>query len=197
MEFMVFGNEHNPLFLFYHASCSHWSWYQDAIEKLTEQFFVIVPILDGYNGDYSSDFSSVESTATETTAYLLEHGHKEIDFVYGLSMGGGMVLYMLAQNQVSVKNAVVDGGITPYNLPRIATFLIAVRDYLGIKLLRKSPALIKMAFPPDRWLLSTQTEEAYRDMQGFLKTMSNKTIWNTFYSANNYCMPLPFLFSVK
>lgn len=47
-------------------------------------------------------------------------------------MGGAVVTRMLADNRLTVKSAVIDGGITPYQLPRFITRFIAVRDFLMV-----------------------------------------------------------------
>ena len=79
----------------------------------------------------------------------------------------------------------MDGGITPYRLPYIATRFIAVKDFLliysgklgGIKLIEK-------AFTSDEY-----SEEDLQYIADVLKMISAKTIWRTFESCNNYSMP--------
>lgn len=39
-----------------------------------------------------------------------------MDGIYGLSMGGAMAIRFLANQRVSVKYAVIDGGITKENM---------------------------------------------------------------------------------
>lgn len=53
---------------------------------------------------------------------------------------------MLADNNVNIRSAVIDGGIMPYQLPWVITRLIAIKDFLliytgkigGVKLLEKA-----------------------------------------------------------
>ena len=100
-------------------------------------------------------------------------------------MGGSVVTRFLADGRVKVRNAVIDGGITPYQLPWIATRFIAVRDFLmiymgklgGLKLLEK-------AFSTDEY-----SDEDLKYVEKVLKFMSPRTIWRTFESCNNYRMP--------
>ena len=102
-------------------------------------------------------------------------------------MGGSVVTRFLADRKVIVNSAVIDGGITPYQLPWIVTRLIAVKDFLliyigkagGLKLLQK-------AFSTDEY-----SEEDLQYIVKVLKHMSAKTIWRTFESCNNYAMPSP------
>jgi hypothetical protein len=79
----------------------------------------------------------------------------------------------------------MDGGITPYQLPWIATRCIAVRDFLmicmgklgGVKLLEK-------AFNADDY-----SDEDLQYIAKVLRFVSPKTVWRTFDSCNNYAMP--------
>ena len=100
-------------------------------------------------------------------------------------MGGSIVTRMLADNRLNIRSAVIDGGITPYQLPWIVTRFIAIKDFLliytgkigGVKLLEK-------AFATDEL-----SEEDVKYTAKVLKMISAKTIWRTFESCNNYSMP--------
>jgi len=100
-------------------------------------------------------------------------------------MGGAVVTRFLADRKVKVRSAVINGGITPYQLPWIVTRLIAIKDFLlismgkvgGLKILQK-------AFSTDDY-----SEEDLQYIAKVLKHMSPRTIWRTFESCNNYDMP--------
>ena len=127
----------------------------------------------------------MEQIARELADWLLANGMPEVSCVYGLSMGGSVVVRMLVDNRIKIKSAVIDGGITPYQLPWVVTRLIALKDFLliglgklgGIKLLEK-------AFSTDEY-----SEDDLRYVEKVLRFVSAKTIWRTFESCNNYSMP--------
>jgi pimeloyl-ACP methyl ester carboxylesterase len=127
----------------------------------------------------------VEEIAAELARWLAAHGIKEISGIYGCSMGGAIVTRFLADQRIRVRAAVIDGGITPYQLPWIATRCIAVRDFLmicmgkfgGVKLLEK-------AFNADDY-----SDEDLQYIAKVLRFVSAKTVWRTFDSCNNYAMP--------
>ena len=48
----------------------------------------------------------------------------KVECIYGCSMGGSIVIKLLSNNKVCIKNAVIDGGITPYQLPWIILDLL-------------------------------------------------------------------------
>ncbi|WP_330621499.1 hypothetical protein [Butyrivibrio sp.] len=86
---------------------------------------------------------------------------------------------------MTVQSAVIDGGITPYQLPWIVTRLIAIRDFLMICIGKIGGAkLLEKAFCMDEL-----SEDDVQYAANVLKMMSAKTIWRTFESCDNYSMP--------
>ena len=168
-----------------HPSVVMWDYFEYVIPLLEDSYHIIIPALPGYDEDCRGDFTSVEKIADELAEWLAEDGINEIAGIYGCSMGGAIVARFLADNRIKVRSAVMDGGITPYQLPWIATRLIAVRDFLmiytgklgGIRMLEK-------AFSTDEY-----SAEDLKYIEKVLKFISPKTIWRTFESCNNYDMP--------
>ena len=134
-----------------------------------------------------TDFTSVEQVVTEVEDALLARGLSHVKCLFGCSMGGGMVARMLSTKRITADCYIMDGGMTPYELPKIATYFIGIRDYLmiaaakvmGVKALRE-------VMNPDKF-----SEEDANYMLDCLHSMSRKTIWRCFYSANNYKLDLP------
>lgn len=171
-----------------HPSAVMWDYFDYIIPLLKEEYRLIIPALPGYDEENPNEnFTSVEEIAAVLLKWLMEHKIKTVDILYGCSMGGSIVLRMLAEQNIAVKNVVCDGGITPYQLPWIVTRLIALRDFLiiamgkigGLKLLEK-------VFSTDEY-----SAEDLKYIAKVLRFMSYKTIWRTFESCNNYIMPKP------
>jgi pimeloyl-ACP methyl ester carboxylesterase len=183
-----FGKDNKNVVVLIHPALVMWDYFEYVIPLLQEKYRVIVPALPGYDEDKPGDFTSVEEIAAELARWLAAHGIKEIGGIYGCSMGGAIVTRFLADQRIRVRAAVIDGGITPYHLPWIATRCIAVRDFLmiymgklgGIKLLEK-------AFATDDY-----SEEDLQYVAKVLRFVSAKTVWRTFESCNNYKMPMDF-----
>jgi len=186
MNIHEFGEQNTDILVILHGSCMVWDMYEESIDILKERFHVVVPALPGYDPGTDEDFTNVEQIVSELTDWLLAHEYREVCCLYGLSMGGSMVLRMLAEGRLKVDNAIVDGGITPYQMPRVLTRLIAVRDFLTVQLGRSSKRLLELAFPPERY-----TREGVDYMYEAMRRMSAKTVWRTFDSCNNYTMPDP------
>lgn len=186
MTIKTFGNSEMPTFLFFYGACTHWSWYHPVINLLSENYYVIVPLYDGYAYD-KSNFHSVEKTVADVVKFLQDNAVTTLDYAYGLSMGGAMLTHLLSRNIIRIEKAVIDAGMTPYSYVLPIRKLIALKDLLSILLLRSNISFIKLAFPPERWVFpEDDMAESYLEMQEFLKSMSYKTIFHTFESANYY-----------
>lgn len=184
MKFHEFGCENKKILLMFHGSCMTWDMYEKSIEIMSQKVHVIIPAITGHDLSVKEDFTSVEDVVCETENWLIKRGYDKIDLLYGLSMGGAMAIYMLAHNKIKVSNAVIDGGITPYQLPRFLTRFIAVRDFLMIELGRASKKLVETAFPKEKY-----TDNGIDSVCMALHHYSAKSVWRVFESCNNYSMP--------
>jgi len=180
-----FGKENDKVVVLVHPSIVMWDYFEYVIPLLEKNYHVIVPAIPGYDPDEKNDFTSVEEISKELAEWLLLQNIHEVACLYGCSMGGSIVTRMLASNEVNIKSAAIDGGITPYKLPWIITRLIAVKDFLLIYTGKIGGAkLLEKAFSTDEL-----SEEDVQYAAKVLKMLSAKTIWRTFESCNNYSMP--------
>lgn len=185
MTYHEYGKENRKTILLIHPSVVMWDYFEYVVPMLKEDYHLIIPALPGYDPDNSGDFTSIEDIAKEIEDWLKTRDIEEVECIYGCSMGGAVVAKLLSNKRIHFKHAVMDGGITPYQLPWIITRAIALKDFItisigklgGIKLLEK-------AFSTDE--LSQEDIEYAADV---LKMISYKTIWRTFESTNNYSMP--------
>ena len=185
MTIHEYGQENNEVIVLIHPSIVMWDYFEYVIPLLKDKYHLVIPALPGYDPDEKSDFTSVEDISAQLEAWLIDNKLESITCLYGCSMGGSIVTRMLADNAVNIKSAVIDGGITPYQLPWIVTRLIAVKDFLMILAGKIGGAgLLEKAFDTDEL-----SEEDVRYAAKVLKMISAKTIWRTFESCNNYRMP--------
>lgn len=185
MTIHEFGTDNDKVILLIHPAVVMWDYYEYVIPLLEDHYHVIVPALPGYDLDEAGDYTSVEQIATELEDWLIGKGLESVTCIYGCSMGGSIVIRMLADNRLQIANAVLDGAITPYQLPWIATRFIAIRDYLMIWMGKKGGIKgLEKAFSTDEY-----SQEDLEYIAQVLNMMSSKTIWRTFKSANNYKMP--------
>ncbi|MBO5513994.1 MAG: alpha/beta hydrolase [Mogibacterium sp.] len=185
MTIHEFGKDNKKIIVLLHPSAVMWDYFEYVIPLMEDKYHLIVPALPGYDEDQCGDFTSVEEIAGELANWLIDHGYKEIDCIYGCSMGGAIVARFISDDRVKAKSAVMDGGITPYQLPWLATRFIAIRDFLLIYAGKLGGAkLLEKAFSADDY-----SDEDLKYVEKVLDFMSPKTIWRTFESCNNYKMP--------
>jgi pimeloyl-ACP methyl ester carboxylesterase len=187
MTIHEFGKENEEIILLIHPSAVMWDYFEYVVPLLEKDYHIVIPALPGYDEDELGDFTSVEEIATELAGWLKAQGHTSLELVYGCSMGGSIALRMLADRKIDIQNAVIDGGITPYQLPRVFTVFIALRDFLMVCMGKwGGRKLLMKAFSADAY-----SDKDLKYVEKVLRFMSYKTIWRTFDSCNNYNMPNP------
>ncbi|MDO5734783.1 MAG: alpha/beta hydrolase [Eubacteriales bacterium] len=184
-----YGSQNSQKLLFLPGAFSDYDWYLPCIEALSENWHVFAVAYDGYHEPYEQSFTSVEDQAKRILDYFEEQNIEQLDLVYGLSLGGSVANLVYAYDRVKITTLVIDAGISPYDYPYFLTRLILLRDVLGVRMMRHSKLLVKLAFPPERWLYPWEDEDSYAETLVFMKRLSNKSIRNCFHSANNYEMP--------
>ena len=187
MNIHEFGKENKETILLIHPSVVKWDYFENVIPLLQKNYHLLVPALPGYDFDNDSDFTSVEQIASELNTWLKKEGYPELYVVYGCSMGGSISLLVALGQKIKIRHCVIDGGITPYQLPWIATRFIALKDYLMMMIGRAGGvALLEKAFATDDY-----SKEDLQYVADVLRHCSSKTIWRTFDSCNNYKVPEP------
>ena len=187
MNIHEFGKENKKIVLLIHPSVVKWDYFESVIPLLQKNYHLLVPALPGYDFENDSDFSSVEQIALELNGWIKANGYTEIYAVYGCSMGGSIALMVTLGQMIKIKHCIMDGGITPYQLPWIVTRFIALKDYLMMMIGRTGGvALLEKAFATDDY-----SKEDLQYVADVLRHCSRKTIWRTFDSCNNYKVPEP------
>lgn len=192
MKVYEFGAENERVFVMFQCAAEPWWVFKASAEQVAKDFHVFLVIADGHD-ELGTDFVSIEKNVEDAAAYLISHGVKRVDCLYGVSMGGASAIRFLATQKLPVTRAIIDAGITPYPYPRFICRLIAIRDFLMITLGTQCYSLMKLAAPPERWTPEGEDPEAhYRRIFEFERHhYSARTRYNVFWSTNNYSMPDP------
>ena len=99
-------------------------------------------------------------------------------------MGGAVALRLLADGKIPVRTCVLDAAITPYRAPRWLTRGFSLRNYLVIHFAQRHLALIRRAFPSQRF-----GQAAVEDVCTILGRMDRRDVWRVFDSCFNYPLP--------
>ncbi|HCK89355.1 MAG TPA: alpha/beta hydrolase [Erysipelotrichaceae bacterium] len=185
MKIYECGEENKESIILVHPSMVTWDYFENVIPLLKNDYHLFIPVLPGYDLSNDSEFTSVEDIASKIAEGFLERGIDHVTAMYGCSMGGSIVLRMAQDQKLTADHYVLDGGITPYQLPYVLTRFIAVRDFLMLSLGKLGgEKMIMKAF--------SSTDYSQEDIQyiaNIFRHCSYKTIWKTFDSCNNYEMP--------
>ena len=114
-----FGKENDEIVVLIHPSAVMWDYFEYVIPLMKDRYHLLIPALPGYDTQMKDDFTSVEEIASELEDRIIDKGYTKVACIYGCSMGGSVVARILADNRLNIRSAVMDGGITPYRLPRI------------------------------------------------------------------------------
>jgi pimeloyl-ACP methyl ester carboxylesterase len=192
MKVYEFGTEHEKNFVMFQCAAEPWWVFKASAEAMAKDYHVCLFIADGHD-EQGTTFVSIEKNVKDAADWLRKAGISRVDAMYGVSMGGASVIRFLATEDIPVDKAIIDAGITPYPYPRFICRLISCWDWITIMLGTKSMTLMKLAMPPERWTPEGEDpEEHYRKIFDFEKHhFSSRTIYNVFWSTNNYSMPDP------
>ena len=190
MKILEHGQAQARTLLFFPCTAEPVWVFAETIALLSQKWHVFQVVFDGHQPEYPGDFTSVEQTVDEVIAELKARGVTRLDAAYGCSLGGACLTRFLALGKIPVKRAVIDAGITPYQMPFVLRCLACLRDFLGFRLVTKNRKVLEAAYPPDRWTLpGRDPAEEYDALTAYLKTYSRRTVRNIFWSANNYALP--------
>ena len=190
MKILEHGRENGNVLLFFPCTAEPVWAFEGAVRLLSQKWHVFQVVYDGHQPENPGDFTSVEQTVDEVVAYLKARGVARLDAAYGCSLGGACLTRLLALGEIPIRRAIIDGGITPYPYPYLLRRLRLALDVLGFKLVANSRRILEAAFPPERFTLPGHDPvKEYDAIAAYLKTYSNRTIRNVFWSGNNYALP--------
>lgn len=110
MKFYEFGKVNSTTLLLIHGMSTTWEMsFKRLIEFAQKEFHIIAVALDGHNPEEQTELDSLQEEAHKIEEYLSDNGYKEIDVVYGSSLGGAILFHLLILKKVNIKTAICDG----------------------------------------------------------------------------------------
>ena len=191
MKVYAFGEENAPVILLLPGTCCHWKGnFGHVIPLLSDEYRVLCVSYDGFDETEQTEFPTMLEETAKIEDYLKVNCGGHIRAAYGCSLGGACLTRLLALGELPVKRAIIDGGITPYQLPYLIRKLLLARDVLSFKLAANNRKILEAAFLPERFTLPGRDhKKEYDAIEAYLKTYSDQTIRNIFWSGNNYVLP--------
>lgn len=96
MKYMEYGTQHSQVILLLHGGGLSWWNFREEAELLSQQYHVILPILDGHTGS-DAPFTSMGDNAREIIAWVDGHCGGQVLLMGGLSLGGQVLVEILSQ----------------------------------------------------------------------------------------------------
>ncbi len=110
MNYKEYGKENNEVILLLHGGGLSWWNYREVAEKLSSDYRVILPILDGH-ANSNCDFTSIEENAARIIKFIDEQFGGSVLLIGGLSLGGQIVLEVLSQKKDACQHALIESAL--------------------------------------------------------------------------------------
>ena len=165
MIFHEFGAEHSKTILLLHGGGLSWWSFRAAAQLLQSDFHVVLPVLDGHAGS-DRPFTSIEDNASKIISFIDTHFGGKVELLGGLSLGGQIVLEMLAQRADLCRHAIVESAAV---FPSDVTRALLGPAVAGSYSLIKNKAFAKLQFHALH-LRQDLFEEYYHDTCQIKKT---------------------------
>ncbi len=110
MNYIEYGKGHNEVIVLLHGGGLSWWNYREVAEKLSSNYHVILPILDGH-AKSSYDFVSIEENAVRIIKFIDEQFGGSVLLMGGLSLGGQIVLEILSQKKDVCQYALIESAL--------------------------------------------------------------------------------------
>ena len=109
MKVVEVGQENQDVIVLLHGGGLSWWQYQAQMDLLCENYHVVLPILDEHAGS-DADFTSIEDNAKRLLDYIDKTYGGSVFLIAGLSLGGQILLEMLALRKNICQYAIVESA---------------------------------------------------------------------------------------
>ncbi|AEZ62547.1 Alpha/beta superfamily hydrolase [Streptococcus infantarius subsp. infantarius CJ18] len=109
MKVVEVGQENQDVIVLLHGGGLSWWQYQAQMDLLCENYHVVLPILDGHAGS-DAYFTSIEDNAKRLLDYIDKTYGGSVFLIAGLSLGGQILLEMLALRKNICQYAIVESA---------------------------------------------------------------------------------------
>ena len=107
---MEYGKEHKAVIVLLHGGGLSWWNYREVAKKLSSDYRIILPILDGH-AESDNDFISIEENAARIISFIDEYLGGSVLLIGGLSLGGQIALEILSQKKDICQYALIESTL--------------------------------------------------------------------------------------
>ena len=164
MNYIEYGKENDDVIILLHGGGLSWWNYREVAEKLSSDYHIILPILDGHAN--SSDFVSIEDNAAKIIDFIDKQFGGSVLMIGGLSLGAQVVLEILSQKKDICKFALIESALV---LPSKFTYAMIKPVFGSCYGLIKHKWFSKLQFKSLR-IKPNLFEDYFRDTCGISKS---------------------------
>lgn len=110
MKVIEFGAHHQQTVLLLHGGGLSWWNYRQAAQLLCSRYHVVLPVLDGHSGS-DAPFTTIENNAEAIIRWVDSHLEGKTLLMGGVSLGGQVLLEVLARRPEICRYAVVESTL--------------------------------------------------------------------------------------
>ena len=107
MRVVEFGQQNPDVIMLLHGGGLSWWNYREAVQKLAEQYYVVLPVLDGH-ADSDAPFTTIEDNSDRLISYIDTYFGGQILAIGGLSLGGQVAVEMLSRRKDICRHALLE-----------------------------------------------------------------------------------------
>ena len=120
MKYIEYGKENKEVIILLHGGGLSWWNYKEVAEKLSINYHIVLPILDGHAGS-DADFISIEDNARKIINLIDENFGGKVLLIGGLSLGGQILIEILSQRGEICEHALIESALV---IPSKLTYLM-------------------------------------------------------------------------
>ena len=110
MKYIEYGKENKDVIILLHGGGLSWWNYKEVAEKLSDNYHIVLPILDGHAGS-DDDFVSIEDNAKKIINFIDEKFGGKVLLIGGLSLGGQILLEIMTQRIDISQYALIESAL--------------------------------------------------------------------------------------
>lgn len=190
MTYHEFGTENKEVLLLLQPENVLWDIFDPVIPELSKKYHLIIPAFPGFDRDEpDEDFTSVEDISHRIEDWMNERGYGHIKGMYGLSLGGSVVIKLIANHRQQYDKAVIDGGITPVPLPPWAAKGLSFASFVMTERVKHLNGEKYQKYLDKQYAEKEYTEEHLKYLRNIQHRTSLHSNWHIAESTYSYILP--------
>ncbi len=110
MKYTEYGKDNKKVIILLHGGGLNTWNFREVAEILSDEYHVILPILDGHSGS-DAPFASIEDNADRIIRYINGHHSGKVAFIGGVSLGGQIVAEILSKRSDICRCAIIESAL--------------------------------------------------------------------------------------